>query len=98
MYLLSDLWYGNVNPCERYAINNSEYKKARKEANESMDRLMELLSPEAKTLLETVLDKHLILTSISEEDTFIRGVRIGAQFILDVIGDYKSQLPQMGEN
>ena len=98
MYLLSDLWYGNVNPCERYTNNNSEYKKVRAEANESMDRLMELLSPEAKILLETVLDKHVVLTSISEEDTFIRGVRIGAQFMLDVIGDYKSQLPQMGEH
>ena len=98
MYLLSDLWYGNVNPCERYAHNNSEYKKVRAEANENMERLMELLSPEARKLLETILDKNLILTSISEEDVFIRGVRIGAQFILDVISDYKSQLPQMGEN
>ena len=44
------------------------------------------------------MDKHVVLSSISEEDTFIRGFRIGAQFILDVVGDYKSQLPQTGDN
>lgn len=35
------------------------------------------------------------LSVIVEQDAFIRGVRIGAQFILDVIGTYDSQLPQM---
>ena len=98
MYLLNDLWYGNANPSERYACRGSEYKKVTAEAAECMDLLMAELTPKGSELLEDLLDKYVVLNSISEEDTFIRGVRIGAQFILDVIGDYKSQLPQSGDN
>ena len=97
MYLLKDLWYGNVNPSERYGRRGSEYKKMTAEANDCMDRLIAELTPKGSELLEEFLDKHMVLNSICEEDTFIRGVRIGAQFILDVVGDYKSQLPQADE-
>ena len=97
MYLLKDLWYGNVTPSERYGRRDSEYMKQTEEANECMDRLIAELTPDGSKLLEEFLDKHMVLSSITEEDTFIRGVRIGAQFILDVIGDYKSQLPQSGD-
>ena len=96
MYLLRDLWYGNVTPGERLGRRGSEYMKLTEEAIEMMDRLIAELSPEGAKLLEELLDKQIVLHSITEEDTFIRGVRIGAQFILDVVGDYKSQLPQMG--
>ena len=98
MYLLKDLWYGNVNPSERFARRGSEYKKLTEEANELMERLMAELTPKGSEILEDLLDKYIVLNSIFEEDTFIRGVRIGAQFILDVIGDYKSQLPQSSDN
>lgn len=97
MYLLRDLWYGNVTPGERFGRRGSEYMKLTEEANEMMERLIAELSPEGAKLLEELLDKQIVLHSITEEDTFVRGVRIGAQFILDVIGDYKSQLPQIGD-
>lgn len=97
MYLLKDLWDGNVTPGERYIRRNSEYKKVTEETNEYMERLTAELSLEGAATLEKLLDKNLTLSSIAEEDSFIRGVRIGAQFILDVVGDYKSQLYQVGE-
>ena len=62
-----------------------------------MDQLIEDLTPKSVELLDEYLDKRVILNAIMEEDSFIRGVRIGAQFILDVIGDYRSQLPQADE-
>ena len=97
MYLLKKLWYGNVNPSERYGRRGSEYKKMTAEANDCMDRLIAELTPKGSEILEEFLDKHMDLNSICEEDTFIRGVRIGAQFILDVVSDYRSQLPQADE-
>ena len=97
MYLLKDLWDGNVNPSERYIRKDSEYSKLTKEVDDYMDRMIEEMSPKSVELLEEFLDKRLTLNAILEEDAFIRGVRIGAQFILDVIGDYKSQLPQTGD-
>lgn len=51
MYLLNDLWYGNVNPSERYACRGSEYKKVTAEAAEGMDRLMAELTPKKPSTL-----------------------------------------------
>ena len=94
MYLLKDLWCGNINPGERFARDNSEYKKVAKESAACMDQLIAELTPKGSEILEKFLDKNMILSSISDEDAFVCGVRIGARFILDVIGDYKSQFLQ----
>ena len=96
MYLLEELWYGNVNPNERYNRPNSEYAKLIKESADCLKRLEEELTPEASNLLEEFCNIQARAAGISEEDTFIRGVRIGARFILDVVGDYRSQTPQIG--
>ena len=84
MYILSDLWNGTLDPTERHAHRDSEYRKLAGETNDCMERLMEELTPKGAELLEKFVDKNLQLFSVSEECTFIRGVRIGAQFILDV--------------
>ena len=97
MYLLKDLWHGSVNPSERYGRRGSEYMKLSKEVSDCMDQLIQDLPPKSVELLDEYLDKRVILNAIMEKDSFIRGVRIGAQFILDVIGDYRSQLPQADE-
>ena len=96
MYLLEELWYGNVNPNERYNRPNSEYAKLIKESADCLKQLEEKLTPEASNLLEEFCNIQARAAGISEEDTFIRGVRIGARFILDVVGDYRSQTPQIG--
>ena len=97
MYILKNLWYGNVNPGERFSRLGSEYKKVAAEANTYMELLAAEMTPKGAEYLEKLLDKNMVLSSISEEDAFIRGVRIGAQFILDVVSDYKSQLPSVDE-
>ena len=98
MYLLEELWYGNVNPNERYNRPNSEYAKLIKESADCLKQLEEELTPEASNLLEEFCNIQARAAGILEEDTFIRGVRIGARFILDVVGDYHSQTPQIGGN
>ena len=95
MYLLKDLWYGNVNPSERYVRRNSEYRKLAGEINACIDQLT-AETDKPRALLEELLNKQLLLTALSEEDAFLRGVRIGAQFMLDVIGPSGSQFP-LGE-
>ena len=93
MYLLNDLWNGTLDPSERHAHRDKEYRKLAGETDKCMERLMAELTPKDAEILEEFIDKNLQLFSISEECTFIRGVRIGAQFILDVIGDQPSQSP-----
>ena len=91
MYLLDDLWNGNVTPSERFVRKNSQYKQLSNEANDCMEQLTAELPTKSAELLERFLDKNMALCAISEEDAFIRGVRIGAQFMLDVMGKYESQ-------
>ena len=61
MYLLRDLWYGNVTPGERFGRRGSEYMKLTEEANEMMERLIAELTPEGAKLLEELLDKQIVL-------------------------------------
>ena len=74
MYLLKDLWDGNVNPGERYIRRGSEYSKLTKEISDCMDQMIEEMSPKCAELLEEFQEKRLILNAILEEDAFIRGL------------------------
>ena len=47
--------------------------------------------------MENYEDLQAELTEISEQDTFIRGFRLGARVILDVIGEYASPMIQVNE-
>lgn len=97
MYLLKNLWDGNVHPGERAVRPDSEYKAIQKEIFNYLDQINEKLDPEGKLLLEKYYEKVLDAEDISNEEAFISGIRIGARFILDVLGEYHSQLPQVGE-
>ena len=82
---------------EREGQEGSPYQKIRRESIACMECFRKELSPEGKKALEEFFNKEAQLTDISEQDAFVRGVRIGARFILDVIGEYRSQLPQVNE-
>lgn len=97
MYLLEELWKGNVTPDERAVRKGSPYQELQQASIECIERFRKELSPEGKKALDEYFDKEAQLADISEQDAFVRGVRIGARFILDVIGEYRSQLPQVNE-
>ena len=48
MFVLQELWRGNITPSERFVRSGSEYKKIAGKLSDEMDRLMEMISPEAK--------------------------------------------------
>ena len=50
------------------------------------------LSAEGQAAFDEYCKKEQQLTDISEQDAFIKGVRIGAQFVLDIYGEYDAQL------
>lgn len=100
MFVLQELWRGNITPSERFVRSGSEYKKiAGKLSDEmdEMDRLMEMISPEAKVQKEIVDNLQTDLTMLSNEDIFIYAFRMGARLMLDVLGEYKGQFYSPGE-
>ena len=98
MFVLQDLWHGNVTPSERYVRRGSEYHKVSQKMCDEMDNLLKLLSPEAKKQLELVGKLKDDMMLLSEEDTFIYGFRLGASMILDVIGTHQGQFRYIQES
>ena len=97
MYTLEDLWYGNVAPSERMIRTRTQYAKLQKQLVAAEDALREELSPDGKNAYEKICRNQTELAQIAECDSFIRGVRIGARLVLDIMEDYPSQLPSVTE-
>lgn len=93
MYILEDIWAGNFSPIDRVIRMGSPYQKLSHEAYGWLETFREELSPEGKKAFDKYYDAHMAMWEISEKDAFIRGVRLGAGFILDIIGEYHSDLP-----
>ena len=97
MFVLQELWRGNITPSERFVRSGSEYKKIAGKLSDEMDKLMEAISPEAKKQIETIDNLRADMTVLANEDYFIYGFRLGARLMLDVLGEYKGQFYSPGE-
>ena len=95
MLILEKLWNGENSPFERSIQENSEYQKLSHRTTELQKLLYRELSTEGQVAFDEYCEKEQQLTDISEQDAFIKGVRIGAKLILDILGEYDSQLPQL---
>ena len=97
MLILEDLWDGKVAPAERGFPKGGACAKLAHEGSEYLHEFIKELSPEGKKAFDKYYDTVTQLMAISERDSFIKGVRIGAQFVLDVLGEYRSPMPQLDE-
>lgn len=97
MYVLKELFRGNISPTERSVRPGSDYKKTSLEICEQLDRFLETLTPEGKKQWESISDLRNDMTIMGEEEAFIYGFRLGARMIMDVVGEYKGQFIETGE-
>ena len=97
MYILDSFWNGRPAGYERMIRDKSEYRRIAHESLEAAEAVDAALSAEGRESFERYQSLQVDLSAISEQDSFVRGVRLGAQFILDVVGEYRSQLPFHGE-
>ena len=93
MYILEELWNGNITPSERVIRTGSQYAQLQKQLVAAEEDFRKELSPAGKAAYDTFCRKQAELSEISECDCFIRGVRIGARLLLDIVADYPSQTP-----
>ena len=91
MYVLQDLWRGEISPTDRRVRQGSEYQQRAAEARRQITEFAAMLSPEGKEQMETINDQKHSMAMLAEEDVFIYGFRLGARMMLDVIGDYEGQ-------
>ena len=91
MYVLRDLWRGEISSTDRRVRQGSEYQQRAAEARKQMMEFAAILSPEDKKRMEAINDLKHGLSMMEEEDVFIYGFRLGARMMLDVLGSYEGQ-------
>lgn len=97
MFVLENLWKGRIRPSERCYRDGSRYAELISKGAELEKRVRDELSESGKNAYKELYETQVEMIEIGEQDAFIQGVRFGAQFILDVLGEYPSQLTQVGE-
>lgn len=97
MFVLRELWRGNISPNERHIRKNSEYAKIIHENAELEQAFCKTLTSEQNKTYDEIYGGQIRMMAIAEEEAFIQGFRIGAGMLLDVIEDYKGQFEAIGE-
>ena len=85
MHILEDLYTGNVRPGERSYRQNSQYNRALAQAVESGDVLSKSLTEEQKKLFEEYMDAQREVNILTDCETFIYALKLGAKLMLDVL-------------
>ena len=97
MFMIEDLWLGRFTPSDRMIRKNSHYQKVNKQSEAYYDAFYNELSPAGKEAFENYYGTLMELENISEQDAFTLGVRFGIRLMLDVVGEYHSDLPMIDE-
>ena len=97
MFVLDKLWRGILSPSELCVNAGSEYDELRRELLKKEQQIAELLTQDGKKLFMEFQELQTRMASISEEDVFINGFRIGVGMLLDSIGTYESQFVRYHE-
>ena len=95
MNILEELYCGNIRPSERAIKEGSEYQQLQRQASALEDAFRAELSPDGKKVYDAYVEKRIKLTDIDGCDLFIKGYRLGVKFLLAVLMEYDSQLPQI---
>ena len=97
MFVLKDLWNGNVSPSERAVRQGSKYHELSKLLLAYAEQFEKELTPDGKKAFRAYEETQNELQEISDFDAFYKGVCFGVRFMLDVIGNHQTDLPQIGE-
>ena len=89
MLILEDLWRGNLCPGEEVVRPNSAYTALFRAVEGNESKLDAMLTGEGKTVLAAYTKAQADLRALSDCDSFIRGFRMGAKFMLDVMGSFE---------
>ncbi len=97
MYELERLWKGRITPTERGYKKGSHYETLMHQASESEHKFYDFLTPEGKAAYKLYCEHQEEVERVNEYDTFLRGFRLGARLILDVVSDCELPMVQVNE-
>ena len=77
MTTLENMYYGNIDPANKYIKRGSEYSKLINLSIRNEEKLVPTLSKEQKVIFEKYKDCINEMTSIAEKEAFIQGIKLG---------------------
>jgi len=93
MTVLENLWYGNVSPSVRSLTRGSEVKKQLEALNTNEQIFTAELSVKGQQAFDEYDKLSASISEQSECDAFVKGFRLGARLMLEVLSDEKTQMP-----
>ena len=83
MTTLENLYYGNIDPANKYIKCGSEYSKLINLSVRNEEKLVPTLSKEQKVIFEKYKDCINEMTSIAEKEAFIQGIKLGIKIVAE---------------
>jgi len=90
--IIEEFYYGNIEPQEMSTDLSSRLKKKLSRLAEKEEELTARLTDENKKLFLNYVKAYTEFSSLSNEDCFISGFRLGARFTYDTFIDTKGRL------
>lgn len=87
MYILDDLWSGNIHPYEQSFQQGDEYAQALQLTVEAENELDAMLSEEGKKAFQKYQTAQREVMVLTDCQTFSKGFRMGAKIMLDILGE-----------
>ena len=84
---LEQLYYGNISPCEQQYARHTDYSKAMSTVSEKEEQLKLIINEKEKTLLKDMISAQITVNSITAEENFIMGFRLGVRIGIEVMND-----------
>jgi hypothetical protein len=84
---LESLYYGKLNPAEKVASNDPQYRQLSRQISESMDAWKKRLSHNDFHELEELLDLYRQVQGLEMAASFTNGFRLGATMIIEVYSE-----------
>ena len=82
---IEEFYYGNIEPQESNKEFKAVLKKKLDSLTETEKELSENLPNEEQELLAKYIEKNLDFLTKSAVDSFVKGFRFGAKFVLDIL-------------
>ena len=86
MYVLEDLWRGELHPNELPPIRR-DYAATIRALSASEEKFAAMLSDEQKTMFNVYLKDQGKIASITDCETFVKGFQLGVKIMIDVLAD-----------
>lgn len=89
---LNDFYYGNITPSERKMAPDSELRQAVSRAADCENQLIKRLDKADQELLEELMDAQHLMSSITAQEDFILGFRLGVRMMMECMDDNDGDL------